>query len=188
MTKRMKDRQYNDQKKGQIIQWPKEMTDNTMTKRKDRQYNDQKKGQIIQWPKERRTDNTMTKRKDRQYNDQKKEGQTIQWRKERTDNTMTKRKKDRQYNDLKKKEKLTDNDLQNITQKTTARTMRTTLKSGGELRCSGSVSKSVCDWWSMSNTRHCYVQCAYWVKRLETICIYCVILFAYFLYRRLMCR
>ena len=38
---------------------------------------------------------------------------------------------DRQYNDEKKKEKLTDNDLQNITQKTTA---RTPLKSGGEFR------------------------------------------------------
>jgi hypothetical protein len=38
-----------------------------MTKRKDRQYNDQKKGQTIQWPKER-TDNTMAKRKDKQYN------------------------------------------------------------------------------------------------------------------------
>jgi hypothetical protein len=33
MTKR-KDRQYNDQKKGQIIQWPQEITDNAMTKRK----------------------------------------------------------------------------------------------------------------------------------------------------------
>jgi hypothetical protein len=36
-------------------------------KRKDKQYNGQKKGQTIQWPKER-TDNAMTKRKDRQYN------------------------------------------------------------------------------------------------------------------------
>jgi hypothetical protein len=49
MAKR-KDRQYNGQKKGQTIQWPKERTDNTMTKRKDRQYNGQKKGQTIQWP------------------------------------------------------------------------------------------------------------------------------------------
>jgi hypothetical protein len=48
MTKR-KNRQYNGQKKGQTIQWPKERTDNTMAKRKDRQYNDQK------------TDNTMAK-------------------------------------------------------------------------------------------------------------------------------
>jgi hypothetical protein len=50
MTKRKKDRQYNEKKKGQTIQRPKERTDNTMTKRKkDRQYNDQKKeGQIIQ--------------------------------------------------------------------------------------------------------------------------------------------
>ena len=53
-------------------------------------------------------------------------------------------KKDRQYNDQKKKDKLTDNDLQNTTQKTTARTTRTPLKSGGELRCSGRVSKLLC--------------------------------------------
>jgi hypothetical protein len=46
----------------------------------------------------------MVKRKDRQYNGQKK-GQTIQWSKERTDNTMVKRKG-------------TNNDQQNITQKT----------------------------------------------------------------------
>jgi heme/copper-type cytochrome/quinol oxidase subunit 4 len=51
MTKR-KDRQYNGQKKGETIQWPKERIDNTMAKRKDRQYNGQKKGQTIQWPKE----------------------------------------------------------------------------------------------------------------------------------------
>jgi hypothetical protein len=38
-----------------------------IVKRKDKQYNDQKKGQTIQWPKER-TDNTMAKRKDKQYN------------------------------------------------------------------------------------------------------------------------
>ena len=60
MAKR-KDRQYNGQKKGQTMQWPKGRTDNTMAKRKDRQYNGQKKGQTIQWPKER-TDNTMNKR------------------------------------------------------------------------------------------------------------------------------
>jgi ABC-type sugar transport system permease subunit len=50
----------------QIIQWPKERTDNALAKRKDRQCNGQKKGQTIQWPKQR-TNNTMTKRKDRQY-------------------------------------------------------------------------------------------------------------------------
>ena len=50
--KRLKDRQYNDQKKktkGETIQWPKKRL-------KDRQYNDQKKqtkGQTIQWPKEK---------------------------------------------------------------------------------------------------------------------------------------
>jgi hypothetical protein len=42
-------------------------TKNTMAKRKDRQYNGQKKGQKMQWPKGR-TDNTMAKRKDRQFN------------------------------------------------------------------------------------------------------------------------
>jgi hypothetical protein len=46
MAKR-KDRQYNDKKKGQTIQWPKERTDNTLAKRKDRQYNGQKKGQTM---------------------------------------------------------------------------------------------------------------------------------------------
>jgi hypothetical protein len=30
------------------MQWPKERTENTLAKRKDRQYNDQKKGQTIQ--------------------------------------------------------------------------------------------------------------------------------------------
>jgi hypothetical protein len=80
-----KDRQYNGQKEGQTIQWPKERTDITLAKRKDRQYTGQKKGQKIQCPKER-TNNTMAKRKDRQYNGQK-EGQTIQWPKERIDIT-----------------------------------------------------------------------------------------------------
>ena len=47
MAKR-KDRQYNDQKKGQTIHWPKERTENTLAKRKDKQYNGQKKGQTIQ--------------------------------------------------------------------------------------------------------------------------------------------
>jgi hypothetical protein len=95
--------------------------------KKDKLYNDQKtdnimtKRQTIQWP------------KDRQYNDQK------------TDNTMTKRQtiqwpKDRQYNDQKKKDKKTNNDLQNITQKTKDR-------SGSEVRCSGSVNVSCSTCW-----------------------------------------
>jgi hypothetical protein len=46
------------------------MTSNTMAKTKDRQYNAQKKGQTIHWPKER-TENTMAKRKDKQYKAQK---------------------------------------------------------------------------------------------------------------------
>ena len=36
-----------------------------------------------------------------------------------------------------KKDKRTNNDLQNITQKTKDRAPRTPLKTGGELRCSG---------------------------------------------------
>jgi hypothetical protein len=46
-----------------------------MTKRqKDRQYNDQKtEGKTTQRPKDRRIDNTRTKRQDRKHNDQKKE-------------------------------------------------------------------------------------------------------------------
>ena len=42
--------------------------------------------------------------------------------------------KDRQHNGQKKKDKRTNNDLQNITHKTTDRITRTPLKSGGELR------------------------------------------------------
>jgi hypothetical protein len=39
-----KDKQYNGQKEGQIMQWTKERTDNTTVKRKDKQYIGQKKG------------------------------------------------------------------------------------------------------------------------------------------------
>ena len=42
----------------------------------------------------------------------------------------------------KKKEKRTNNDLQNTTQKTTGQATRTPLKSSGEFRCSGRVSSS----------------------------------------------
>ena len=54
----------------------------------------------------------------------------------RTDNTMAK-----------KKEKRTNNDVQNTTQKIKDRAIRTSLKSGDELRCSGRVSNScsTCD-------------------------------------------
>jgi len=37
---------------------------------------------------------------------------------------------------------MTNNDLQNITQKTKDRVTRTPLKSGGELQCSGRISSS----------------------------------------------
>ena len=49
-----------------------------------------------------------------------------------------KSKKDRQNND-KQKEKMTNNDLQNTTQKTNGRATRNPLKIGGELRCSISI-------------------------------------------------
>jgi hypothetical protein len=51
-------------------------------------------------------------------------------------------KKDRQYNGQKKKDKRTNNNLQNITRKTTDRVTQTQLKTAGELRCSGRVSSS----------------------------------------------
>ena len=59
----------------------------------------------------------------------------------RTDNTMTKRKR-------------TNNDLQNITQNTEDRATRTSLKTGGESRCSGRVI-SFC---STFNTRRVTVK------------------------------
>jgi hypothetical protein len=52
----------------------------------------------------------------------------------RTDNTMDERKHD----------KKTNNDLQNIAQKTKDQATRTILKTGGELRCSGRVRSKVC--------------------------------------------
>ena len=48
--------------------------------------------------------------------------------------------KDRQHNGQTKRNKKTNNDLQNSTQKTQARVTRTQLKTGGELRCPGRVS------------------------------------------------
>jgi len=49
-----------------------------------------------------------------------------------------KSKKDRQYNG---QTKWTSNDLQNTTQKTKHWATRTPLKTGGELKCSGGVSR-----------------------------------------------
>ena len=59
----------------------------------------------------------------------KRKGQTTLWPKERE--------KERQHYGQ-KKEKRTNNDLQIITQITTDRATRTSLKTGGELRCSES--------------------------------------------------
>ena len=50
--------------------------------------------------------------------------------------------KDRQYNGKKTKDKRTNNDLQNITQKTNVRTTRTPLIIEGETWCSGRFSSS----------------------------------------------
>ena len=51
-------------------------------------------------------------------------------------------KKNRQHNDQKKKYKRTNNDLHNIHIKLKNRVIRTPLKHGDELRCSGRVSSS----------------------------------------------
>jgi hypothetical protein len=87
----------------------------------------------------------MAKRqKNWQHNGQKTEEQTTQWSKDRrTDNTMAKR----------KKYKRTNNDLQDITQETKDRAIRTPLKTRGELMCSGRVS-SFC---STNGTRRVYL-------------------------------
>jgi len=61
----------------------------------------------------------------------------------------SKSKKDRQHNGQKKKYKRTNNDIQNITNKTKDRVTRTPLKTGSELRCSGRVISSC----STSGTR-----------------------------------
>ena len=53
-----------------------------------------------------------------------------------------KSKRVKKYNGQKKKDKKTNNDLQNTTHKTEDRTIRTSLKTGGELRRTGRVSTS----------------------------------------------
>jgi hypothetical protein len=95
-----------------------------------RQHNDQQE-KTTQWP--TRKDNTMTNKK-RQHNDL-----------TRKDNTMTNKK--RQHNDQQemttqwptRKDAETNNDLQNITQKTNDRALRTSLRSVGELKYSGKM-------------------------------------------------
>jgi hypothetical protein len=63
--------------------------------------------------------------------------------------TIGKSKKNRKHNDQKKRDKKTNNDQQNITQKTKDRVTRNPVKTGVELGCSGRVSKS----YSTSGTR-----------------------------------
>ena len=55
---------------------------------------------------------------------------------------ICKSKKDRQHNGQKIKDIRTNNDLQNITQKTKDQATWTSLKTGSELRCSGRVGSS----------------------------------------------
>ena len=56
-------------------------------------------------------------------------------------------KKDRKYNGQKKKDKRTNNDLQNIAQKTKDRATRNTTKTRGWTECSGRANSccSTCD-------------------------------------------
>jgi hypothetical protein len=51
---------------------------------------------------------------------------------------------DRQHNGQKKKNKMTNTDLQNITQKTKDRATRTPIKHEDELRCSGKEGSCCC--------------------------------------------
>ena len=119
-------RQHNGQKKKEVI--------NIRTAKKNRQHNGQKKKEII---------NIRTAKKDRQHNGQKKK-EVI--------NIRT-AKKNRQHNGQKKKDDMTNIDLQNTTQKTKDRVLRTSLKTWGELRCSGRVSNSC----STSGTSRIYI-------------------------------
>ena len=64
---------------------------------------------------------------------------------------IRKSKKDRQSNDQKEKEQKDKKDLQNTTQKTKDWATRTSLKTVGELRCSGRLSSSC----SISGTCRC---------------------------------
>ena len=113
-------------------------TDNTMVKRKVRRYQRSKSEAV-----NHRTDNTMVKWKVRRYQRSKSEAVN-----HRTDNTMVKWKvgryqrsksQDRQYNGQMIKDKRTNNDLQNITQRNKDWATRIQLNSGGELRCSRRV-------------------------------------------------
>ena len=55
---------------------------------------------------------------------------------------IRKSEKDRQYNGQQKTDKMTNNDLQNITQNVKDRATQTTLNTGDDLRCFGWVSSS----------------------------------------------
>jgi hypothetical protein len=61
---------------------------------------------------------------------------------EEREDTPIRTSKDRQHNGRKNKNKRTNNDLLNTTQKTNDQTTRTPLKRGGEFRCSGRVGSS----------------------------------------------
>jgi hypothetical protein len=89
-------------------------TDNTMAKRKE-------------------TDNTMAKRK---------ETDNTMAKRKRTDNTMAKRKETDNTMAKRKRNKGTNNDLQNTTQKKQRSNKTNPTKNWGELRCSGRVNSS----------------------------------------------
>ena len=61
---------------------------------------------------------------------------------EEFENTNEVIRKDRQHNGKKKKDKRTNNDQQNTTQRIKDWATRTSLKAGGNLRCSGRVCSS----------------------------------------------
>ena len=70
---------------------------------------------------------------------------------------IRKSKKKRQHNGQNKKDKWTNNDQSNITHKTKDRVTRTSLKTGGEPMCSGSVNSN-----NSNSDSHCVT-----VKRHE---------------------
>ena len=90
--------------------------------KKDRQHNGQKK-------------------KDRQHNGQKRKTDNTMGKRRRTDNTMAK--KERQTTQWTKEERQKDNQRSTKhTHKIKVQVIRTALKIGGELRCSGMVNSS----------------------------------------------
>jgi hypothetical protein len=78
--------------------------------------------------------------------------------------------KDRQHNGQKKKDKGTNNDLQNTTQKTKGRATHTSLKTGGELRCSGRVGSSCFTSNICRATQGAHASCPFGKEREAKLC------------------